>query len=253
MKKLLAIFLALSFAVAAYAQDVGGISGTGVNQNTTSPAAFSVLTSGTGATFSTPSGAKWLEVEVIAGGGPGGAVGTTCAGSCTGSAGNNSSFAGVTAVGGGAGAGTSGAPGAAGAGGTGGTDNGYTTDRLAGQPGNQAGLAAVSTSTSTSGGSSTCLQGGASTKYVASGANSGNAGATNTGGGGGGASSANNTQPGGGGGGGECVRFIIANPPASITYTVGAATTGPSGSGTGAAAGGNGAAGRIKVVPHFNY
>lgn len=175
---------------------------------------FQLLTSGTGATYTTPANAKQLIVTIIGAGG-GGAGGSTDTSGVAGTVGGTSTFNSINAVGGNGGAQILNG----GAGGTGGT--GTATWRLAGSPGNT-GVTRVSSATNVSvqGVSGGGRGGGIGTNGSCA------AGAANSGGGGssGGSSSVafGNIVPSGSGGEGERAILVINSPAASYTYTVGA-------------------------------
>jgi hypothetical protein len=198
------------------------------------------LTSGSGATYTTPAGVRQLRIRMYGGGSGGGATGTVSV--TGGGAGGDTSFNGVVAKGGGATA-TSGV-GTPGAGGTGGTG---TAIRIAGQAGFMA-AATIFSSTEffISGGAGGGPGGGITT--VGTGGSAGAAGAANTGGGGAGASIAHGTPAtvsatvyGPGGGQGENAEFIINSPAATYTYTIGAGGNGgTAGTGNAGGAGGSG-------------
>ncbi len=202
---------------------------------------FQTLTSGTGATYTTPANVLWIEVFAIGGAGGGGGGGTSALAGGDGGAGGTSAFDSNTAVGGSPGTGGGVAIGAGGLGGTGGS--GAVIDRISGGDGAY-GLFYSAASGAAIGGV------GGSGYYGGAGGSLGNAAKTNSGGGGGGGGSATTSSLGGGGGGaGEYIHFIIKNPSATYTYTVGAGgLAGASGFG---GAGGVGAAGRITVIEHY--
>ena len=203
-----------------------------------------VYTSGSG-TYTVPSGARWLSVKMVGGGG-GGATGHSD-GSANGSAGTNTTFGTGIASGGGGGlvndnggigvASTmiSGGVGLAVAGGDGGPSAApYGTGRAANEGGN---------------GGSSAFGGGGSGRG-GSNAASGVAGKANTGGGGGagGGSNVPGTYAGGGGASGGYVECIIASPSATYSYAVGA---GGAGGSNGSTTGGAGGSGVIYVVAYF--
>jgi hypothetical protein len=199
-----------------------------------------VLTSGSGATYTTPTNATRIFVRMVGGGGGGGGSGTS--GASNGGNGGNTTFSTFTAGGGVLGtASSSAAAGTAGGGGTasGGSLNlaggsGCGTDGVQGGSGGQGGASAF-------GGN-----GGGGTPPAGAGV----AGATNTGGGGGGASgTGSGFFAGGAGGAGGYVEAIVAAPSATYTYTIGAAGT-AGGSGVAGAAGGAGGSG-IVIVDEF--
>lgn len=203
-----------------------------------------VYTSGSG-TYTVPSGARWLSVKMVGGGG-GGATGHSD-GSANGLAGTATTF-GTGIASGGAGGfvndnggiGTastmiSGGVGVALAGGDGGPSAApYGTGRAANE-GGQGGSSAF---------------GGAGAGRGGSNASSGGAGKANTGGGGGagGGSNVPGTYAGGGGASGGYVECVIASPSATYSYAVGA---GGAGGSNGSTAGGAGGSGVIYVVAYF--
>jgi hypothetical protein len=194
------------------------------------------FTSGTSATYTTPSNVLWIEVEMIGGGGGGQGSGTSPG---TGTAGGASSFVcGATTFT--ANGGSSGGTGS----GAGGTATGGYLNQDGGQGGNLSGLANQWGGT---GGNGAYGGGGRSGQPNLS---AGGAAATNSGAGGGGAGDGATVNSGAGGGAGAFLKGIINSPPATCTYSVGTAGTGGA-AGTSGAAGGNGAAGRIAVIEHY--
>lgn len=160
---------------------------------------------------------KYIKVRMVGGGGGG------SGGGVLGIAGNNSSFGAATANG----AGLNGAGGSGSLGGylgfvVGGGSSGNAvqagggTPQIPGHPGGNS------------------FYGGGGGAAVSA--------ATNSGSGGGGANGGGGFNGGGGGAGGYC-EFIISNPAASYTYTVGAVSTGTVS---------NGAAGRIDVEEYYS-
>lgn len=195
-----------------------------------------VLTSGTGATYTTPANCKRLEIRMIGGGGGGGASG----GSPTaGSNGTASSFNSIAAAFGAGGATSTNSLG--GAGGSGGS--GSATVRMPGQNGGSVFVTGAQTDPG-DGGQGALGGGGRAGLYQNS---NGGAGRTNSGSGGGGATTSTAINTGAGGGAGEYVEFSINSPAATYTYTVGAGGAG----GTGTQAGGAGAAGIIIVKEYY--
>lgn len=194
-------------------------------------------------TYSTPTGATCLIVEMIGGGGGGAGNGT---GAVTAGSGGDSSFGSVVAkggVGGTAATTSNGQPG--GAGGSGGAGSAV---RCPGGAGNPGGNASASVSPPGGSGGNGFFGGGG-----ASGTTTINpvAGQAQTGGGGGGAGSPNSSfGAAGGGGAGEYARFSISNPAASYSYSVGAAGSAGA-AGTGGASGSTGGAGQIIVTALF--
>jgi len=208
------------------------------------------LTSGSGATYTTPANVKWIKVRFVGGGGGGGGVGGTTG--PTGGTGGTTTFNSINAVGGSGGVGTTGVVGGnGGAAGTGGT--GTATLRRAGNGGGGGG-GIVSTGITSYGNGAPSFFGGAPiTTTVAAAA--GGAGAANSGAGGGGANGTGGSNIGsaGGGGSGEYVELIIGSPAATYLYTIGAAGAGGVGTGTAAQTGGAGGTGFITVEEHYNF
>ncbi len=203
-----------------------------------------VFTSGSAATYNTPSGAKYLVVEMAGGGGGGAGSGTTPGAAGAGVA---SSFAGgavtLTANGGAAGTSTT-ATFPAGGTATGGDFN-FT--------GGAGGAIMNAASRSGGGGGQNVLfsgGGAANLDLAAATPTAGNAAVANSGSGGGGATSATAAGPGSGGAAGGALRKLITAPNATFTYTVGGGGAGGT-LGTSGAAGGNGAAGIIIITAHF--
>lgn len=192
-----------------------------------------VLTSGTGATYTTPANTTRIVVRMVGGGGGGAAAATN-----SGANGTNTTFSTFTAsagVGGVTAAGNGGAGGAA----AGGTIN------IPGGSGNGGGATAAATTFMPGGHGGSSVFGGAG-----AGGNGNNPGlnaATNSGGGGGGAGGVGGGNSGGGGGAGGYVEAVIATPATTYTYTVGASGAGGA---AGSINGGNGAAGII-IVDEF--
>ena len=194
-----------------------------------------LLTSGTAATYTTPTGATRINVRMVGGGGGGGAVNTN-----NGAPGNNTSFAAATAGGGGGGQAGGGSTQGSGGSAAGGDIN---IPGGSGQCGSGNTVANIQLHGGQGGNSAFGGGGGG-------GSNSpGTNGATNSGGGGGGGGGASTTASGGGGGSGGYVEVLIVNPSATYIYTVGAAANGGAAGGTG---GGNGAAGIIIVDEYFD-
>lgn len=194
------------------------------------------LTSGSGATYTTPTNARSIHVVMIGGGGGGGAATTNA-----GATGGTTTFNSVNANGGGGGGV---ADTAAGAGGTGGT--GSASLRLPGS----GGAAAYSQTTSGVGGQGAAgiFGTGAPAQKSALAAAGGNSGGTNTGAGGSGGWAITAAQHGAGGGAGEYVELNINSPSATYTYTIGG---GGNGGAAGVQAGGNGGSGLIIVTEHY--
>lgn len=191
-----------------------------------------VLTSGSSATYTTPTGCTRINVRMVGGGGGGAAASTNA-----GTAGNNTTFSTLTA-GGGGGGGTAGGNGGSGGTATGGDIN--IPGATGGYPDNNG-----SGNAKGGDGGQSFFGGGAHT-----GANqTGNAAATNSGSGGSGGGAAGANPGGAGGGAGGYVEKLITSPAATYTYTVGAAANGGA---AGGQAGGNGAAGLIIVDEYYD-
>lgn len=206
------------------------------------------LTSGTGATYTTPLGVSYLRIRMIGGGGGGGGSGSTGSGT-TGGTGTTSTFAGT-----GANLSCNGGSGGFFQGGAGGGTNGLATV-------NYSGSAAASTPGNTSpdvlqgygsAGAPGAIGGGGGQGGSNGGGNGGvGSGNSGSGGGGGGATSAAHGMAGGGSGGYQ--EHFVSNPSATYTYTVG--TGGAGGVGTGGAGpstGGAGAAGLIIIEEFYS-
>jgi hypothetical protein len=195
----------------------------------TATAAFTTqyLTSGTGATYTTPANCRAIRVKMVGGGG--GAAGGSAS---NGSPGGATTFNSVDANGGSGGinGGTSGNGGAGGSGGS-----GSASFRMRGNGGITAG-----SNMGGSGGAGVWGGAGVGGNFNTT---AGTAGAANSGAGGGGGGR-NGGAGGGGGGAGEYVELVIASPSASYTYTVGAG-------GNGGAAGGDGGTGLIIVEEYY--
>lgn len=181
-------------------------------------------------TYTTPSGALYLDVELIGPGGPGSGSGTT-PGNGTVSA-SDTTFGALTA---GKGQAASGTTGGAGGTPTGGDEN------ITGQPG----MNAASGYTFAVGGKGGGPYGGTGFQ-----GNNGPNGLTNTGGGGAGGGADSAASPGAGGGEGAIVRKRFSPPAASYAYNVGPASVGGA-AGTSGRTGGAGASGRIKITAYF--
>jgi hypothetical protein len=189
-----------------------------------------VLTSGSGATYTVPAGIKYIRVR-MAGGGGGGGGGSS---GTTGGTGGTTSFGSFTAVGGTGGTSFNNSTG--GVGGTGGT--GTATLRIPGGYGGAAGNG--SQSTQGYGGNTPYFGGGGSSVSNNISVN-GYPGTANTGGGGSGGGVASGAANGGAGGGsGEYVEILITSPAASYTYTIGGGGAGGVGAASTGGAGGTG-------------
>lgn len=197
------------------------------------------FTSGSGATYTTPSGCTRIIVRAAAGGGGGGGV-SNSNDAGNGGTGGTTTFNSVNAVGGSGGqaAGQT----TASIGGSGGTaGSGTASLRIVGGGGGP-GPAVNSLGNRGGTGGSSALGGGACS------GGTGTDALANTGGGGSGGPAGATTGAGAGGGGGEYIELIINGPAATYTYTVGAAgAAGTAGSGVVGGAGGSG----VVVVDEF--
>jgi hypothetical protein len=232
-----------------YRRSVAGAGATDPASDATNwaPVAYSPPTQqkfliGTGATYTTPTGARQLRIRMKAGGGGGSGSGST---NVPGVVGGNSSFNSVNAAGGGGGNNFSGYGGNGGGGGA-----GVASFRLSGAYGTTPNSTIVSaTNANGTGGTG----GGSGGGRAAQGGEAGLAGTANMGGGGGGGGTASATfavcgsvVPGPGGGEGEYVELVINSPAASYVYTVGPGGTAGA-AGTSGYAGGAGGSGFIIV------
>lgn len=201
------------------------------------------FTSGTSATYTTPTNCLYIRVRMVGGGGCSGGAGSIV----TGTQGGTTSFGSFTAIGGNGG--TRAGSVAGGQGGQGGTGGTGTALRVKGQSGDDGGdfpsngLVGIFMP-GPAGGSSAFFGGGASRGF---GVSFGNFPVPNTGGGGGGFAAQPNAGSPGGGGGGEYVEFTIPSPLSSYTYTVGVG-----GTNAGSSNSVSGAAGCIIVDEFYN-
>jgi len=208
------------------------------------------FTSGSG-TYTTPSGVKYLIVEMsgAGGGGAGGAVGSQ---TTTGGNGGNSSFGTALHT---AGGGTGGGSAWSGNGGLGGgltlgagATSIFTHDGTRG--GGSVSSTASSNFSNTGEGGGNPFNGGAvGSTYISAGID----GITSTGGGGaggGGGSSSGTIYGGSGGGGGGYMKFLISSPSATYAYAIGSGGT--AGTGGSGANGGAGGSGIIIVTEYYN-
>lgn len=194
-----------------------------------------VQTTGSG-TYTTPTGAKFLQVELVGGGGGGAGSGTAAGNGGVGVASTFGSSL-LTANGGGAGSASVSTPV------TGGTATGGDVNLVGGS---SSGANGSTSSYGGMGGSS--FFGGAGPGGQS--ATAGVAASTNSGSGGGGAGDNVTANTGGGGSAGGYCRKLIASPSATYAYVVG--TGGAAGTaGTGGTAGGAGAAGIIIITAYF--
>lgn len=206
-----------------------------------------IITSGSG-TYTTPSNARFIEIEMVGGGGGGSGSGNGTSGG-TGGTGGNTTFGTslLTANGGVGGA-------CGGLGGTGGsvTINSPAT-RIFSIAGTQGGSSSLQTNVtfllpSGAGGQSFFSGGGSpsfsNTAGVAGIANSG------SGGSGGGCGSGASSNVGSGGGSGGYIRAFITSPSATYSYAIGAGGTAGT-AGTNGTAGGAGGSGIIIVREYY--
>jgi hypothetical protein len=206
------------------------------------------LTSGSSATYTPTSGARFIRVTIKGGGGGGGSTATS--GSTGMTAGGSSTFNSVGAAGGGA----AGSWATAGVGGTGGSDNSLVVARTPGESGQLGFLGPYgATNFSIQGGQGGGQGGGAGGQWPSDIA--GNAGVANSGGGGGGSTEGSVTQASTGNwylgnGGGEGETAVVWLPATTYTYTVGAGGSGAA-AGTGGLAGGAGGSGLIFVEEFY--
>lgn len=202
------------------------------------------LLSGSGATYTRPTDCLYIRVREGAAGGGGGGSGNSGSGG-TGTTGGDTSFGSFTTKGGVGGVGNATGAALGGAGGTGGSGTGL---RLAGEAGSNSAVNNGGVNKGADGGRNAFF-GGAGKGGVNS---SGGAAVPNTGcGGGGGYAIGTGTMGGTGGGAGESLEFIIVNPAATYTYTVGTGGTGGA-AGTSGNAGGAGGDGIIVVDEFYN-
>ncbi len=212
---------------------------------TTSAPTYQILTSGTGATYTRPSGPapSWLRIRMVGGGGSGGSNSDTAGTIIAGNPGGTTTFNSINANGGGGSVGTNTiSSGVGGLGGTGGT--GSATLRI---PGHSGGPSGANSSGQFSGWGGNSQLGPGAPAFQPASTNGVNNAIANTGGGGSGYSRGSNwVAP--GGGGGEYAEIIISSPAATYTYTVGAggiATAGAIGTG------GTGGSGIIIVEEYY--
>ena len=210
---------------------------------------FQFFTTGSG-TITTPTGAGWVKLTLVGGGGGGSGGGSTGGGN--GSLGNatcvNTTGAACTSPVYSAGAGGGGLWASA-TGGAGGSTGGSSSCSAAIQGGSGvAGSAAVSTDTSNGGGGGNSTLGGAGAGVFNG---TGAAGGINSGGGGQGGTGPIGTVGGAGGGAGATCVVFITSPAASYTYAVGNTSAGGT-SGVGGTTGGAGAAGLLTAEFGYN-
>ena len=204
---------------------------------------ISKFTTGTSATYTTPTSPSplWLEIIVVGGGAGGAGSGSSGAGVN----GNASSVVGnnTTTANGGSG------PANQYTGGVGGTFSigAECTDIDSAAGGNGGGVSGVAAASANGGMGGSSALGGAGSGGATS--NVGGGASTNSGGGGGGAGGGSSAAPGSGGGAGAYVHCAITGTlKSTYTYTVGASVSGSTGS---SAAGGAGAAGMVVFIAHY--
>lgn len=214
----------------------------------TSAPQCTVYTSGSG-TYTTPTGALWLQVEGIGGGGGGGAVDIVGTATATnGGTGGSTTFGGLTGNGGSGGFANNGAAGTAAQGGSGNSASGGDLNISGGYGGDgqNAGSANALDVLGGAGGDGVFGGGAANTYRRAA-----NSGITNSGGGGGGSATVATATAAGGGGAGGYFRKLITSPSSTYAYAVGAAgAAGTQSSGNGED-GGAGGSGVIIVTAYF--
>lgn len=196
------------------------------------PPQVTVLTSGTG-TYTTPTNASYLVVEMVGGGGGGGGSGggSGAGDGGHGTAGGNTTFAGMTANGGGL---------------------GYASNQ-ASNLGGTVNLGSITTAFGAQGvrGGTNGFYNTASGVYTAGGMGAASALGFGYGGGGTGAGSgATSVVRGSGGSAGGYIKAWITSPSASYAYAVGAGGTGGT-AGTNGVAGQNGGSGVIVITAYF--
>jgi hypothetical protein len=198
-----------------------------------------VLTSGTGATYTTPANCRYIKIRMVGGGGGGGGTGSASAGN--GTAGGNTTFGSLTAYGG--------------SGGPNGTNGGFLGGAGGGASGgdlNFTGSPGLSASGNDSlnqyqmyghiGGNS--VFGGAGGAGTNGGGNTGGSAQSNSGSGGGSAGGGSNNDAAGSGGAGGYLEKMITSPSSTYTYTVGSGGAG----GTAGTNGGTGGAGGSGII-----
>jgi len=196
-----------------------------------------ILTSGAGATYTTPLNARQIRIRMVGGGGGGGGFNSSTGNATAGLAGTASSFGGITANPGlGGQSNTTGRVG--GAGGVGG--GGIASIRF---PGNAGGKTSGAGGGSVFGGSPVTGKGPVVGNAVAN---------TGAGGSGGGESGGSFVDSGGGGGSGEYVEIIIDTPLATYVYTIGSGGSGGS-EGTVGQSGAGGAGGSGVIIVEEIY
>ena len=197
-----------------------------------------VYTSSSG-TYTVPTGARYLTVELVGGG----AGGSASSNGAAGGAGGNTTFSTLTGTGG-----TSNTPTV---GGLGGAASGGDVN-IAGGSASGSYQAYTTSGASYTGGSNGGVSffGGAG-RGAAPGSSAGGAAATNSGSGGGGGSQNTTAYAGTGGGAGGYVRKLITSPSSTYSYAVGAGGSGGAAGVTDSFAGGAGGSGIIIVTAYF--
>lgn len=204
------------------------------------PPTRTVLTSGTGLTYTTPAGATRLSVRMVGGGGSGSVGGSPTAAGANGGA---TTFGASLTANGGTGGAVPGVNAPAPATATGGDFN---------IPGGQ-GVPGLAASTTANGGNGAAsyFGGEGAGGFGAPGAGAGQAGTTNSGAGGGGGGSTTGANPGAGGNAGAYLEKLITSPAATYTYTVGAG--GGAQSGNASCAGSGAGASGIIIIEEIYY
>jgi len=229
------------------------ISGTITSSNVTTATFIAptvrTLTTGTAATYTTPTSPRtplYLRVRMVGGGGGGSGGGSATPGTAP-TSGGNTTFGTSLLVANGGSAGSW--QGVAGAGGTASLGSGPLGTAVTGSGGQGGSLeqGSVGQASGGSGGASPFGGAGAGANYN----NTGGAAAANSGSGGGagGSGAAATTIGGSGGGSGGFVDALITSPTTSYSYSIGSAG-GAGGAGTGGNAGGAGGSGYI-IVEEF--
>jgi len=214
-----------------------------------------VFLSGTAATYTRPTGVRRIVARVKAGGGAGAGTADATSNGGNGTAGNDSIFNSVTAVGGAGGRSGTLVSGTGGVGGNGGTgSSGTASIRIGGGSGAYSGTQYVSATNAQMWGGNGGGQGGG---RIPPSTASGGTAVANSGGGGSGATGPSAAfaaiyayGAAGGGGEGEYLEVVIDSPAATYTYTVGG-TAAAGSAGTNGNAGGAGAAGFIIVDEYY--
>jgi len=209
------------------------------------PPQFTKLTSGTG-TYTTPTGATYLVIEMVGAGGGGGGSNSAGASSAGGTGGTTTFGSSLLTCVGGAGGAYSGTN----AGGTATVASPADGIGITGSAGASPSIGYNSSISYVTGGMGGCSPfGGAGQNQWAT--TSGQNGATNSGsGGGGGGGNVVGVVPGGGGASGGYIKAIITSPSSSYSYAIGSGGTAGT-AGTDGYAGGTGGSGLIIVTAYF--